>query len=435
MATLIDNTRRASDAPSGLALRARELAAFPYDLTGENETVMCTIPFNTPIQTRGGVMRLCPASSTYKFNDDVNMGEVPRRRLEDIWRSDKYRHIRRTLLSGQNLEPYCNECEYRFRGPAWMLQLHLALFAYNEGLRDEELLGMLRRWMGRHEEYAARASELGLNPLPKPDVDLGTAPLNAAIPESLVDAGALPVYIAFDTLNRCNVSCTMCAPAVEHDDEGVPRGEYWRLGVEDVVAMCDGLNVKTAHFVGSYSEPLLNKDIFKLVALTKSSGAFTAITTNATVLTPEFGRRLLDAGLDMMTISLHGATKATAEGIMRNCNFDRIVANIRALQAEKAKRGLTTPDLYINFVSQLANVHEMPGIVSLAGDLGIRHVHVVHLIDRGLADTSGSLLNHPQLVGPAVAEARRRAAELGVNVHISSAYTEIMRAYEGAVAA
>jgi organic radical activating enzyme len=367
------------------------------------------------------------------------MGNYQTDGLAAVWKGEKYRHIRKTLLSGDGLEPYCASCEYRFGGPSWLLQLHLGLWAYQSGCdRDPEVVGLIRRWADRHSEYARLAPGVGLNVYPLPDLPglpEGEAGLNLSLPEVLIDAGALPVYVDFNTLNRCNVSCTMCPPAVLFDDQGVKRDPYYRLSIEEFEKACDSLTVKTAHFVGAYAEPLLNKDIFRLIHAAKTRGAFTAITTNATVLIPRFADRLLDAGLDMMTVSLHGATKATAEAIMRKADFDRVIRNIRDLQEQKSVRGVSVPEIYFNFVSQRANVKEIPDFISLAADLGVRHIHIIHLIDGGLQDKSINLVHYPELLGPAIVEAKRRAAELGVNAYISPAYTDIVEAYEAALSA
>src|SRR5262249_14902235 len=113
-------------------------------------------------------------------------------------------------------------------------------------------------------------------------------------PDAIVECGELPIYMDFNTLNRCNVSCTMCPPAIRHDKQGIKRDPYYRLSLEEYKKITKGIRIQTAHFVGAYAEPLLNKEIFSLVAYAKGDGAFTAITTNATALNRQFGERLLD---------------------------------------------------------------------------------------------------------------------------------------------
>ncbi len=236
-ATLGQPTDCRSDAPSdGLAQRARACANKVFDLSGTRTTKMCTLAFNSPTQEPGGAVRLCSASSTFGYAAETDMGNYQTDGLAEVWRGDKYRHVRKTLLSGEDLEPYCANCEYRFSGEAWMFQLHLALGAFEVAPQDPEIRGLIRRWAGRYDEYVATAPKLGLgvHPLPQLPAPAAQEPVfNTTLPELLIDAGQTPVLVDFNTLNRCNVSCVMCPPALLYDDKGFKRDEYYRLSIDE----------------------------------------------------------------------------------------------------------------------------------------------------------------------------------------------------------
>jgi len=400
---------------------------------GEQRTKMCLLPFTTPSMEVDGSIRLCSASSIFAYRDETNMGNCREEGLQKVWRGEKYRHIRKTLLSGENLTPYCGACEYRFDGPAWMLQLHLALHAWHAGVRDDQVAALLHRRADRYAEYRERAEAVGMPvldlPTPLPPWPVGKADDSADMPEVLIDGGPLPVYLDLNTLNRCNVSCVMCPPAVKYDSLGQSRDKYYRLTTEEFLRLADGVNVKSAHFVGAYAEPLLNKDIFNLIAEAHRRGIFTAITSNAMALSRAFAERLVDAGLDMISISLHGAQKSVAEAIMHKSNFERVVGNIRGLQALKAEKGVAHPEIYFNYVAQRANVGDIADFVKLAHDLRVKHVNVIHLIDGDEAvDNNDNLIHYPELLVPQLREALRLGEQFGINVNISPAYREVLDA-------
>lgn len=405
--------------------------------TGEARTKMCMLPFTTPSMEPDGSIRLCSASSIFAYYDETNMGNAQRDGLSHVWTGERYREVRKSLLSGESLRPYCASCEYRFDGPAWLFQLHLGLHAYHSGCHSPDVLALIGRRANRYDEYRSKASGIGLNPLALPEevkekalvafsqqsVESKLPLVDRLAPEPIVDASSMPVYMDFNTLNRCNVSCTMCPPAIRFDVQGKKRDPYYRLTLTEYKKITEGVRIESAHFVGAYAEPLLNKEIFDLVAYAKSQGAFTAITTNAMALNRGFAVRLLDAGLDMMTISLHGATKEVAQKIMRNSNFDRIVGNIRGLQELKKSRGINYPELYFNFVGQLDNVHEIPAFIDLAADLGVRFINLIHLIDGDAAvDKQASLTKHLDLLVPNVIAAKARAQANGIHLLVSPAY-------------
>jgi radical SAM protein with 4Fe4S-binding SPASM domain len=406
--------------------------------SGETRTKFCLLPFSSPSIEPDGSIRLCSASSIFAHYDDTNMGNCRKDGLNRVWTGDRYRSIRRSLLLGKDLKPYCARCEYRFDAPAWMLQLHLALHAYHSGTRTGEILALIGRRLDRLDEYRSRAASLGVHPYPVPHA-LKTAALRAfaaqrhgqpaeqLAPEALVSSSSLPIYMDFNTLNRCNVSCTMCPPAIRIDKLKQKRDPYYRLTLDEFKRITDGVRIETAHFVGAYAEPLLNKEIFSLVAYAKTKGVFTAITTNATVLSRTFSEKLLNAGLDMLTISLHGATKDVAESIMLKSNFDRVLANIRDLQLLKKQRRSSKPEIYFNYVAQRRNVHDLPAFVDLAHDLGIKFINVVHLIDGDSAvDKADSLLEQREVLAAHIGEARAKAERKGIVLSISPAYEEVI---------
>ena len=400
---------------------------------GEATTRMCMLPYTTPSIETDGSVRLCSAASIFNFLDETNMGNIRAEGLEAVWSNAKYRKIRASLFSGHDLTPYCNACEYRFPGPAWVLQLHLGLHAWHNGVADDEVSDLIGRHIGRYEEYRRIAATVGLSPFPsaaniKP-VSEAIKPRLVKMPEAITDGRELPIYIDINTLNRCNVSCIMCPPAIKIDDLGQDRESYYRFTVDEYERLSKGLKIGSAHFVGAYAEPLLNKEIFSLVKKAHDAGAFTAITTNATPLSPAFASRLIDAGLDMLSVSLHGATKATAEAIMRKSKFERVLANIRSLQALKRERNVQRPEIHFNFLSQLLNVGEIPSFVDLAAELDVKHVNIIHLID-GDEVVSGmdNLVYHPDQLVPNILEAERRAHQRGINLYVSPAYRDILDA-------
>jgi MoaA/NifB/PqqE/SkfB family radical SAM enzyme/GT2 family glycosyltransferase len=407
--------------------------------SGEAMTKMCMLPFSNPSMEPDGSIRLCSASSIFDYYEETNMGNCQEDGLLSVWKGERYRQVRKGLLTGIDLKPYCEACDYRFEAPVWMMQLHLGLHAYHNGTRTDEVLALIGRRVDRYEEYRSRAPSLslaayGVNEEIRTAArrafllqEGGRVPFGRRIaPEALIDCATMPIYMDFNTLNRCNVSCTMCPPAIRHDKLGVKRDPYFRLTLDQYKAITNGITISTAHFVGAYAEPLMNKEIFSLISHAHGQGAVTAITTNATALSRNFGERLLDAGLDMMTISLHGATPATAESIMLKSDFEKIVANIRVFQRLKEERGTAKPEIYFNYVTQKANAHEMPAFVELAHELGVKFVNFIHLIDGDEAvDKSESLANHPELVVRNVIQAQERADQLGISLYVSPAHAEI----------
>nr|VFK11763.1 MAG: Radical SAM superfamily protein [Candidatus Kentron sp. LPFa] len=364
------------------------------------------------------------------------MGNYREDSFASVWSNKKYRRLRRSLLTGVDLTPYCDVCEYCFDGPAWMMQLHMGLHALGSGERSEAIVDLVRRRIDRYDEYTREAPRRGLSIYPRPG-DLPPSSRKVAkagssiIPEALVSCVSLPIHMDFNTINRCNASCVMYPPALRFNDHGIRWAPYYRLTLDEYKKITDGIRIESAHFVGAYAEPLLNKELFVLIEYTHKQDAFTAITTNATLLSRKFSERLIDADLDQISISLHGATKEVAEAVMRGSDFHKVIGNIRTLQKIKRERDSLKPEIFINFVGQRINARDLPPFIDLAHELGIKYVNFIHLIDGDkVVDKSRNLIHYPDLLVESVAAAEERASATGVVLDVSSGYRDMINAYQ-----
>jgi radical SAM protein with 4Fe4S-binding SPASM domain len=78
-----------------------------------------------------------------------------------------------------------------------------------------------------------------------------------------------------------------------------------------------------------FGEPLLNPDIYSMISLAEHAGIRVGISTNATRLTEQASRALLDSRLSILLLSLDGITKETYEAIRVGATFEKVIENIR----------------------------------------------------------------------------------------------------------
>ena len=136
----------------------------------------------------------------------------------------------------------------------------------------------------------------------------------------LADIVPLPAPLSLTVLasSICNLQCKYCvhgsgAPWLERVQRG---GRFFEL--ETAKKMVDGLRASCEEGIpklhrityAGYGEPLLNPEIADIIAYTKRSQVCkeAVIVTNAVALTPELSDKLIDAGLDLMRISIQGIT-------------------------------------------------------------------------------------------------------------------------------
>ena len=170
-------------------------------------------------------------------------------------------------------------------------------------------------------------------------------------------------YLRLSVTDRCDLKCQYCMPA-----EGIPaspRDDV--LTFEEVVRVCGifkELGVTTVRLTGG--EPLVRKNVDGLIRRIRDLGIDDiAMTSNATALRP-LARRLVDAGLKRINISLDSVDADTFRRMTRGGDLARVIDGIDAIR--EAGIGVVKT----NSVVVRGHNHEQLGdIVDWAWDRGI----------------------------------------------------------------
>ena len=176
----------------------------------------------------------------------------------------------------------------------------------------------------------------------------------------------LPSTVMIEPTNRCNLQCPTCPTGrglitTGHD-----------MSFSDFAKIIDSIcpTTKTLLLWG-YGEPLLHKDIFRMVSYAKEKGIPNIkLSTNGLFLTKNI-HRLLRSGLDQLTISLDGASQQTYQAYRKNGDFQSVVRAISATVEERDKLGITRPFIELQFIIMSHNEHELPVVERLAREWGV----------------------------------------------------------------
>src|SRR2546425_11707022 len=233
----------------------------------------------------------------------------------------------------------------------------------------------------------------------------------------------LPRVLYLETTNRCDSKCQTCIRTFRSLE---PPADLTLERVRAIVAQLPALERAVLHGIG---EPLLNPEIFDIVAELKGRGIGVLFNSDAIGLTEARALRLLASGLDEYRVSLDAATRDTYRRLRGVDRFDRVVANVRRLLALRRARGRATPRLSLWFTATRMNFEELPLLVRLAADLGADDVHVQRLVFNGLG-----LATHANSLHGALRERERGVVEaaeslagaLGVALSASGVTTPLM---------
>ncbi len=162
-----------------------------------------------------------------------------------------------------------------------------------------------------------------------------------------------PLGVDIGTTNLCNAACIMC-----------PHSKLKKMGTMDmnlykkIIDNCHKLNIKiiTLSFFG---EPFLDKTIVKKIKYAKEKGMTVGFYSNASLLTEELSKEIIEAKLDSITISFDGATKETYEKIRKNLKFEVTKRNVLGLINIRKRLNKKNPKINLVLVELEENKREI----------------------------------------------------------------------------
>lgn len=177
-----------------------------------------------------------------------------------------------------------------------------------------------------------------------------------------------PFVLMVEASSHCDMNCPMCPVIME----GTKR-EKGNMAFDCFKRLMDEIGNKTlAICFWNFGEPLLNKDIFKMVSEAKKKNIFTAISTNLLSLNSCHKHQdLFDSGLDYLIVSFDGATEGTYEKFRGKGNFLIVLNNLKDILALKRKTKRYLPFVNLQFVVMKNNEHEIELIKKISRDLGV----------------------------------------------------------------
>lgn len=169
--------------------------------------------------------------------------------------------------------------------------------------------------------------------------------------------------------SRCNLHCRICTRT------SFAKG--WVEGDMDMVtyqAVARAFPYVKQVYLDAWGEPLLNPHFWEMVALARDNGCSVGVTTNGVLLDSRVAE-LLARNLDVVGISVDGATPHTYERMRIGARFEKVIQGIEDLvAARKALRSDGLPLISLLFLKTNENIHELPAFVDLAGTLGVDEV-------------------------------------------------------------
>lgn len=158
-----------------------------------------------------------------------------------------------------------------------------------------------------------------------------------------------PIHLDIEATNRCNLKCTFC--------DKLPYLRPEQIGDMDLALFRRIIDEGREHGLCSIKlsyrgETLLHPDVVEMVRYAKDNGIIDIyFNTNGMLLTEKMVCRLIDAGLDRISVSVEGTDPEAFEQARRGAKFSRILTNVDRLIRIRAQTGVSHPKLRIQTVT------------------------------------------------------------------------------------
>lgn len=166
----------------------------------------------------------------------------------------------------------------------------------------------------------------------------------------------VPVHVDIETASACNLKCTMCP----HGDANykMSKGIIDFELAKKIIKECSNIGISSLKLSGR-GEALIHPKLIDMVDLAKVNGIMDVmLNTNGLLLTEEKTKGLIEAGIDLIIISVDGATKETYEAIRIGSNYEMVKRNIEFLVRYRKEHRLKKPLIRLQFVKMKENIHE-----------------------------------------------------------------------------
>jgi radical SAM protein with 4Fe4S-binding SPASM domain len=175
-----------------------------------------------------------------------------------------------------------------------------------------------------------------------------------------------PITAMIEPTNYCNLKCPLCPTG-----QGLIERPKEAMKFEDFKRILDNIGGSIIHLrLWNWGEPLIDKDLPKMIRYAKSKRIFVNTSTNSFFLEDEkVMKNLINSGLDQLIVSLDGASKETYNQYRKNGDFDKVVRVLKMAAQMKKDLGTKYPEIKLQFIVMKHNEHEINKMIALAKEV------------------------------------------------------------------
>jgi MoaA/NifB/PqqE/SkfB family radical SAM enzyme len=162
--------------------------------------------------------------------------------------------------------------------------------------------------------------------------------------------------------DHCNLDCVTCYRNNWAEALGrMTNATYGRIldGIKD-------LDPKPTIFFGGVGEPTLHTRLPDWIAQAKALGCSVEMITNGTLLTETLSRKLIAAGLDLLWVSIDGATPESYADVRMGAELPNVLHNLSVFRRLRGGEHFPRPEIGVAFVAMERNIDDLPAVLKIA---------------------------------------------------------------------
>ncbi len=184
---------------------------------------------------------------------------------------------------------------------------------------------------------------------------------------------ARPYILYLDPCNYCNLRCPLCPTGINElgRKQGMMSFECFQRYLEPHEPYLFEVNLY------NWGEPLMNKDVHRMIAHAQSRNIGTNMSSNMVLATSNDLDNLIDAGLEHLTVSLDGTDQESYAKYRVRGKFDRVVENMAEIIRRRNARGKKYPFVEWQYIVMKHNQDNVEQAEQMAKSLGVDQIRFI----------------------------------------------------------
>ncbi|HBL16277.1 MAG: hypothetical protein A2X36_04295 [Elusimicrobia bacterium GWA2_69_24] len=175
-----------------------------------------------------------------------------------------------------------------------------------------------------------------------------------------------PYWLTVDPASFCQLRCPFCPTGAGRNVR--PQA---MLRLDHFQRLMGSLGATLIHMdFMNWGEPLLNPDLYAMIAEAKRHHVDTMLSTNLHAFDEAAAEKLVRSGLDRVIISIDGLTQETYSKYRVGGDYAKVTANLKLLAAKRKELASATPRIEWQFLVFKHNEHEIEQVKETALALG-----------------------------------------------------------------